>query len=274
MDPGRRNIGSQDLQVDFVSPARLPNGRDLGGHLGSDNRIVKSGLVYRSGMLINPDLADSIAALNVGQVFDLRTEDERTAQPDVLPTTAELVIADVLADDPGSGPASLGKIARVAASGQSIDLTADQLRETFRTGYRAFVSLDSAQDSSARLLRTLADPQAPPLIVHCTAGKDRTGWLIALALLALGVSQEQVMADYLASIDPVWEMFAPYRDEFSRRGGDVELMRVAIGVYPEYLEAALDEVQVRYGSLDTFLVDGLGLPADIRQRLADRMLEP
>ena len=102
-----------------MSPARLPNGRDIGGHRGYDGRLVKPGLVFRSGMLVGPDAGVVLESLGVGQVFDLRTEPERTARPDQLPDSAELVVADVLADDPGSGAASLGKIARTVLTSET-----------------------------------------------------------------------------------------------------------------------------------------------------------
>jgi protein-tyrosine phosphatase len=256
-----------------MSPARLPNGRDIGGLRGFDGRLVSRGLVFRSGMIASPDSAAVLELLGVGRVFDLRTEPERTARPDQLPTSAELVVADVLADDPGSGAASLGKIARTVLTSETEMMTAQELQETFRAGYRSFVSLNSAQRASHDVLAATADPDAAPMVVHCTAGKDRTGWLIALILLSIGVSEDQVMDDYLASAEPVWELFAPHRDEFERRGGDIETMRIAIGVFPDYLEGALDEIASRYGSLDSFLNVGLGLPEDFRQQLTDRLLE-
>ena len=256
-----------------MSPARLPNGRDVGGHRGFDDRLVKPGLIYRSGMLVGPDAVTALESLGVGQVFDLRTEPERTARPDQLPDSAELVVADVLADDPGSGAASLGKIARTVLTSETEMMTAQELQDTFRAGYRSFISLDSALQASHKLLTAAADPKAPPMVVHCTAGKDRTGWLIALILLSVGVSEDQVMADYLASVEPVWELFAPYRDDFERRGGDIETMRIAIGVFPDYLEAALDEIALQHGSLDTFLNVGLGLNDNFRQQLTDRLLK-
>ena len=235
-------------------------------------RATRTGRLYRSAAVSGPLATAAVQDLGISQVYDLRTEPERTARPDELPGTAQLVVADVLADDPGSGPASLGRIARLAADGNREHLSSTQLKETFESGYRSFVSLGSAQSASRALLTALADANDTAVLVHCTAGKDRTGWLVALALLSVGVSEDEVMADYLASGAPVWEMFAPYREQFERQGGDLATMRVAIGVFPEYLSAALDEMHSRYGTIDDYLAAGLGVSDTVRESLASRLL--
>ena len=255
-----------------MSITNVPNGRDLGGLSTSHGRATRSGRLYRSAAVLGPLATDAVRDLGISHVYDLRTEPERTARPDELPVDAQLVVADVLADDPGSGPASLGRIARLAADGDREHLSTQQLKETFEAGYRSFVSLGSAQTASRSLLTNLASGRDVPVLVHCTAGKDRTGWLVALALLAVGVSEDDVMADYLASEAPVWDMFAPYREQFAAKGGDVETMRVAIGVFPEYLAAALDEMHSRYGNIDDYLASGLGLGDSVRETLAGQLL--
>lgn len=257
-----------------MSATALPNGRDLGGHVSADGRSVRSGHFIRSGMLVQPESADHVAALGVGRVFDLRTEAERVAQPDNLPGDTQLIVADVLADDPGAGPASLGRLAQLAVDRQHHGLSADELRAAFRNGYRDFVRLPSARAAARVLLETLANDDSPPVIVHCTAGKDRTGWLVALTLMALDIPHEQVMQDYLASAEPVWRMFQPFAEEYQRNGGDIEVMRVATAVYPDYLEASLDEMLATYGSLETFLTEGLDLSPDLPETLQQRLLTP
>jgi protein-tyrosine phosphatase len=255
-----------------LSIKNLPNGRDIGGLPAGGGKSTRTERLYRSGAVSGPTEAAAIADLGIRSVYDLRTHTERESRPDHLPDTANLVVADVLADDPGSGAASLGRIARMAASGDREQMQTAELQETFSTGYRSFVSLPSAQAASLHLLSALASSTGAPILVHCTAGKDRTGWLIALTLMAVGVSEDEVMGDYLASAEPVWEMFAPFRDDFQRNGGDIDTMRIALGVFPEYLAAALDELHSSYGSIDDYLVSGLGLTASQRQKLSENLL--
>ncbi|MDZ7577576.1 MAG: tyrosine-protein phosphatase [Candidatus Nanopelagicales bacterium] len=251
----------------------LPNARDLGGRPGAEGGTIRERLVYRSAALSEGRYLEPLTRLGIGRVFDLRTAGERNSRPDVLPEAARLIVADVLSDDPASGPASLGKIAQHAMTGDDgTDVDTEALRETFRTGYRSFVSMGSARRASREFLSAVADPYEPAILVHCTAGKDRTGWLAALLLLTLGTPWEDVLADYEASAEPVWSLFEPFQDTFLEHGGNLDAIKVALGVFPEYLEASRDQMLTEFGSIDAYLTSGLGLPADFRTRLAARML--
>lgn len=255
-----------------MSPARLPNGRDLGQHTTADGRSVRSGLVFRSAAPTDPDLIPVLSSLSIGTVYDLRTAGESEHRPDVLPGSVALQHHDMLGDDPASGPASLAAIARAALAGERPTLTRDELRQTFLDGYRSFVTMGSARKAAGEILTELAEHDTRPVLFHCTAGKDRTGWLAALILLTLGVPEEQIMADYLSSGPAVWEMFAPYAAQLEESGGDVEMMRIALGVYPEYLRSSLDELHRQFGSLDDYLNDGLGVDPTLKTELRHRML--
>ena len=122
------------------------------------------------------------------------------------------------------------------------------------------------------MLRRAADPHSGPVLVHCTAGKDRTGWIVAALLLTLEVPWGDVMADYLASGPEVLALFAPFRDRVAAQGGDVEAMERAIAVFPHYLEAAHAEALRTFGSWHGYLADGLDLPTDLPRRLQARLL--
>jgi protein-tyrosine phosphatase len=119
----------------------------------------------------------------------------------------------------------------------------------------------------------LVGPHPGAAVISCTAGKDRTGWVVALTLLSVGVSWDDTMADYLASGPEVARMFAPYREMLERDGGDVTAMDTALGVFPEYLEAARETMLAEFGSLDAYLQSGLGLPASFREQLQARLGE-
>ncbi|MBA3490160.1 MAG: tyrosine-protein phosphatase, partial [Longispora sp.] len=109
-------------------------------------------------------------------------------------------------------------------------------------------------------LATLTEPGGGSVLFHCTAGKDRTGWLAAVTLLALGVDREVVYADYLltnAAIAGSGRMLTTFREKGLVR--DIGLFVPLIEARIEYLESALDEVERGYGDIDTFVSTGLGV---------------
>ncbi|MFN8126393.1 MAG: tyrosine-protein phosphatase [Candidatus Nanopelagicales bacterium] len=253
-------------------PDRLPNGRDLGELRTAAGLPLRRGVVYRSAALMRPEHATAAAELGITQVYDLRTTGEREQRPDFLPDGATSIVVDLLADDPDAGPASLGALARASVSGDGVTLTADELDSTFVAGYRSFVTLDSARAALGTILRDLADPTAEPAVLHCTAGKDRTGWVAAVLLTTLGVPWDDVMDDYLRSGPAVRALLAPYREQFAAQGGDVAALDRAIAVYPHYLEAARAAVVDTFGGWDGYLREGLDIDVDTRSALVQRLV--
>ena len=121
--------------------------------------------------------AQALLDLDVRTVFDLRTTPEREAQPDDLPTEVRGIVADMLADAPGSGAASLGRLAADAFAGRSVSLDADDVDAMMLESYRSFVTLDSAKNATADFLRHLVEPG--PVRCSSTAPQGRTapaGW--------------------------------------------------------------------------------------------------
>jgi protein-tyrosine phosphatase len=253
----------------------VPNLRDLGGWPTKGSGRVRAGLLYRSTdlhRLAGDDLA-AVEALGIRTVFDLRTEAERTAQPDRLPPGAELVVVDVLADSSGAAPAQLMRVLGdpVAAAEMLGDGKAVKL---FEHGYREVVSLPSALAAYRTFFSDLARPEHRPALFHCTTGKDRTGWGAAAMLMLLGVSDEDVMRDYLLTNAQLVPAMQPVFDRFQAAGGDPDLLRPVIGVQEEYLEASLDEMRRRYGSIEGYFADGLQFDAGARQAVVDAFVEP
>ena len=107
-------------------------------------------------------------------------------------------------------------------------------------------------------MRTVLDPTRTPVLFHCTAGKDRTGWAATILLLAAGVDEAGALDEFLAVNPAVRETFAPLLQQLAAAGGDPELLRPMLEVRAEYLQAALDTMRERFGSFDGYLRDGLG----------------
>ncbi|MFB7178298.1 tyrosine-protein phosphatase [Streptomyces sp. NPDC056257] len=256
----------------------VANLRDLGGTPLAGGRTVRPGLVLRSGQLDRLDLdADPVvAALGVRTVIDFRTDAERADHPDRIPDGARLLVGDVLAD-------KLREAGKKPAASQLKDLLSDpavaeehlgggKAQALFADTYRSFVSSVSAQAAYRMLLTEAADPTAGPLLFHCTAGKDRTGWGATVILALLGADDETLMAEYLSVNPAVKQAFAPMIEGFTAAGGDPDIALALIGVFPSYLEAALDEVETRYGSMEKYVREGLGVPDETVDALRARLV--
>jgi protein-tyrosine phosphatase len=246
----------------------VPNLRDVGGHATLPGGRVATGLLYRSIDLGRATDAQALALADLGvrRVYDLRTADERATAPDRLPPGADLVIADVLADDTGSSPAAFGAILEDPASAERM-LGGGRAARFFVDRYREFVTAPGARAAYRTLFAGLARPDGRPGLVHCTSGKDRTGWAVAALLLLLDVPADRVMDDYLASNGALGPVFDPFVAGFRARGGDPELLRPLVEARPEYLESALAEVRRAHGSIEAYVADGLDLGADGVTRL-------
>jgi protein-tyrosine phosphatase len=144
----------------------------------------------------------------------------------------------------------------------------------FEKSYRELVSLPSALAGYRRFFSAIAEEEHTPAVFHCTTGKDRTGWAAASALLLLGVSTDDVFADYLLTNDQLLPALQPLLDRFTSIGGNPELLMPVVGVQKEYLETALDEMQKRYKTIDSYLSQGLGLAAATIGKLRAKLTEP
>lgn len=235
--------------------ATAPNFRDIGGYRTADGQWVKSGLIFRSDQLnrLNDRDLAAIDALGPSLVVDLRTQSERDREPDRIPPRGRALILDVAADASGSLGGDIRKAEAAIAAGKGAEMLIDANRD--------FVSRPSARAAYGELLRRLIDGGQEPLIYHCTAGKDRTGWATAMLLALLGVPRETVMADYLRS-----NTYLQAKNEATMKllatsgeGINPAFLEPVLTVRPEYLQSAFDEVDRTYGSMEAYAREGLGL---------------
>lgn len=241
----------------------VPNLRDVGGYATADGRVVRTGLVYRSDQLnpISPDDLKKIAALGLTNDFDLRTAEERSARPDKLPAGITNVWLNVLADADQSSLARLEKLLLEPKQANAV-LGGGKAEAMFEQAYRDFVSLPSAKTAYRQLYLSLGENDKLPSLFHCTTGKDRTGWAAAALLALLGVPRDKVMEDFLRSNDYILPAYKKTIDAFVAAGGDAEIMTALLGVKSEYLQASFDEVQSKYGSIELYFSEGLGIDAE------------
>ncbi|MFD8944778.1 tyrosine-protein phosphatase, partial [Streptomyces californicus] len=203
-----------------VVASTVVNLRDLGGIALSRDRRVRQSVLFRSGQLseLDPENDRAIAALGIRTVVDLRTADERRWAPDRLPHRSRLFVADVLGDHPGVAPSRLRSLL-ADPDGARRALGGGRAEELFADTYRKMVLSPGAAAAYRAFLETAADPRARPLLFHCTAGKDRTGWAAAVLLMILGAPRATVRADFLGVNPAVRAAFAPQVARFRDGGG-------------------------------------------------------
>ena len=232
------------------------NFRDLGGYQGRDGRKLQWRKLYRSAHLANltqHDL-DQIKALGVTRSADFRGVGESAHLAYHWPSIDRhaLVVE----------PTVVQRAQSMLDQGQS--LTEQATEELMHETYRSFVNVYGQRFAE---FFTLLQSSDEPLVFHCTAGKDRTGWAAALLLTALGVDEEQIMDDYLLTNQLFRRPPASMLGQISE-----EALYALWRVQPSYLMASVDTVRTQYDSLDRYLTQALGVDRAARERLADLYL--
>ena len=249
----------------------IPNFRDLGGYQASDGRTVKWGRLYRSGNFAEASRADlaGLQSLELATFIDFRSGVEKTEEPNRLPDPAGFAVVDIPVLDEGNKNL-FGEISeRIETDnfdgfepGQVMEQANRQFADEFTPQFRQFI-------------HAVLDANGAPVLWHCTAGKDRTGFAAAILLRILGIPQDTVMADYMASRQPALE--ARHSELLMLRifkGEDVAgKISVLLGVEEDWLEAGFDEIDATWGSFDNYVSNGLQLSAADIQRLRDTLLE-
>ncbi|MCA1006646.1 tyrosine-protein phosphatase [Rhodococcus hoagii] len=254
--------------------ASAPNFRDLGGIEVGDGS-VRAGALFRSATLAKLDDDDLIAfsGLGVTTVYDLRTAAERDGALDHLPDTARTVWLDVLADNAHNAAATGLLMTDPVAYAETI--TDGRGIAQMEEANRNFVSLPSALAAyRAFYLDLIDDNRTSSALFHCTTGKDRTGWAATSFLLLLGAAEGDVRADYLETNTDLAPMTDPILAFAASKGVDPELIRPLLGVRESYFDAALDEMRTRFGTIDGYARDGLGLTAGQLVTLRERFTQP
>lgn len=261
----------------FVPGTPLPfekteNFRQLGGYVGADGRRVKCGLLYRSGALADairtPHDKALLESLGLRSIFDFRSSQERQFLPDPpLPGARQFNISAIVSSDGQEVNFDIASF---------FTMTADQLNQVFSQVHQSYAGLPLDNEAYKEMFRQLLAGNTP-LLFHCSAGKDRTGVAAALILLALGVSRQDVMADYMLTNTCRAATRAELREKFAAAMGDspasTALVDLFTGVQAESLQLALDAIDQRYPTFEAYLEDQYGINAAGLEKLRQMYLE-
>ena len=236
------------------------NLRDLGGWLTTSGRQVRTGLIFRAPALVDLSPADdaTIARLGLRTVCDLRGVREAAHNPVHIAGAA----VRSLPIEPSVGAGLKDILHTGQVSGH---MSPDDMLHLLADAYRAY-ALQSTPQYRALFACLLAE-DGVPLLLHCSAGKDRTGFGSALILTALGVAWPDVMRDYLAT-NTQWK-----REIASKFDLPPDVKEVLLGVHEPLLVAAFDAIRAEYGSVDAYLARAMALDTDARARLVDRLTQ-
>lgn len=245
-----------------------PNFRDFGGYRAADGQRVKWGYLFRSGhlaRLTDRDL-ELLTSLELDLVFDFRQEQEQAHEPSRLPGARPPAVHS-LPIQPGNNSGFL----------QRMDGPIPGPEVMFE--FMVAVNRELADEEAGvyrRMFAEILGRDDARFLVHCAAGKDRTGFAAALVLFALGVPEEAVLRDYLLS-GRFYNAEAEVeraRNKYGMTDSDSAAILPMLQVNEAYLRAALDSIASRYPDMESYLDEVMGVGAPERAELRRRYLEP
>lgn len=256
------DLPERTIEVDGVI-----NFRDIGGYKTADGRRVRTGLVYRAGALgdITEKGLAKLQELGVKLICDLRSHEEEVEAPDKLPQNPSPVYAH---------------LPLVAADNQRERLMALFFnRSKFTTmmpDMYTRVIIDGNAHLYGDILRRLANPDNLPTLIHCTAGKDRTGVAVMLILSLLGVPEDVIIADYSLS-NLYYDHFLKYGRMAIRSiawtGVSAEDLQPLFISHPDTLRAAIAHIHRKYGSVENYLRSAAGVNDDTQRKIKENLLQ-
>ncbi|CAM4393257.1 tyrosine-protein phosphatase [Paenibacillus alkaliterrae] len=256
---------SEDFIV-TVADRMLPlqgalNFRDMGGYSAADGRRVKWGKLFRSAELSQLTASDILylQQLGIDWICDLRTSEEIALQPS--PSIGR-ERNENLSFMPSASPDLMSAMTEISES-----MLADMNRH-----------MVSNTALTAIIMKRLLAGGGAPALFHCAAGKDRTGFVSAAVLLAVGVPRETVLYDYALTN----HFTDSFKEKMAAAGGGAHapfmnklspsLTQALMEARPAYLQASFDEIDTRYGSFEQYWEEGLCLTSRDRERLQSMLL--
>jgi protein-tyrosine phosphatase len=249
----------------------IHNFRDLGGYRSADGRQVRWGKLYRTGTLHEATDADlrALQQLELAYLIDFRSDPEKEEEPHRLPEPPGFTVVEIPVLDEGNN-AMVGEVIERVESG---DFSGFDPQQFMVMANRQFASQFTPQ--FRQFIEQVQGANGAPMAWNCSAGKDRTGFAAAILLRILGVPQQTVMEDYMASRKPSLEarksqllLLRLFKGEEA-----AEKLGLMMGVEEDWLEAAFQEIDQQWGSFDRYISEGLQLTREDVTQLRETLLE-
>ena len=249
----------------------IANFRDLGGYPSDSGKQVKWGTLYRAGTLAHSSDTDlrNLGQLQLVSLIDFRSSQEKEEEPNRLPDPTGFTVVEIPTLDDGN-KALVGDIMARIDSG-NFDGFDPNL--AMMTANRQFATEFTPQ--FRQFIRTVLEADGAPIVWHCSAGKDRTGFAAAILLRILGTPRDIVMQDYMASREHALEarksqllLLRVFKGEEA-----ADKLAIMMGVEEAWLNAAFEEIDAQWGSFDNYVSQGLLLSSADIQRLKENLLE-
>ncbi len=243
------------------------NLRDLGGYTGAGGKTVRYGLLFRSDQLSKLTKAGEayLQSLGIRTVIDLRSLPEARKSPNV-----DFGAQKILRCDPSAETAELAASFQASAAEEDRKLVEHVRMQMEQKApedgmllqYRKFAAHPVCIDAFGRLMREVCDPANAPLIFHCRGGKDRTGFASMLILGALGVSEDEIIADYMITRENRAKRTAVKLEQYRSYTDDpkvLDYLYTLLDTTPDYIQTSIQEIKGQYSSIDNYVKTVYGL---------------
>ena len=266
--------GVVDLQHQQIGISSAHNARQLGGYIIGDKQIKKD-LLLRTARLSSLSADDSLLLAEkykVQCIYDFRSAGEIQTAPDVIPgNSRHLPLSISFSDSDGQADYKVESDAQMV---QMLLANAEhpKIQAMCEVMYDMIFFEERSQEVYRRFFADLltVDPADGAVLWHCTQGKDRAGCASAMLLAALGADRNLIMADFTLSkhyYDPHTAKI-PTATEAQQKA-----ISTLISANPAIFEATLDKVEARYGSLENYLTECIGVTPEMMETLREKFLE-
>lgn len=261
----------------------LNNFRDYGGYVGAKGKHIKWGELYRSNHLhgLAPEAKQYIEALNIQTIIDYRSEHEiskspndhvgekRTVNVDPSAHTAELA-AQFAAKPDNENQALIDNIIGSIAK-EHINGKGEQVLEQ----YRNFILSEKSKSAFRQMIQVMLDKNSAPSIQHCRGGKDRTGYGVLLVMTMLGVSKEDIIADYMLTLENRLARNEYKMAQYRQITDDEDVLAYLLSLIDTreyFIEEVYKTMEMIAGSAENYIKQELGFSAQDFQTMQDNYL--